>query len=282
MPESTTSIQTSHSFSLQHLGGVGLEGVEVLTGLGLTYLQSKIYLAMCQTGETTVKNLAKTADVARQEVSRVAGELQNLGLIMKVISKPTKYQPLPLKESTEMLLSWRMQKTAMLQEKRERLLKRAESKFRACSELIEPKFAVLPSGEAGIRQVIRILNNTQTSYDGIYYFRTFLRLPYQTQEALGNFLSKGGKIRIIISQTENHSNLQQITQHFKKKGFFEAKKTPRTLLAPLSMFDRKEFMCTPSPKNMPNKTTQFYSTSPTLVGLATHYFEQSWNESDNI
>jgi Predicted transcriptional regulators len=93
------------------------DDIETLTELGLTYLQSKIYLVMCQTGETTVKNLAKNANVARQEVSRVTEELQNLGLILKVISRPTKYKPLSLRESTEMLLGWRMQKTTILQKK---------------------------------------------------------------------------------------------------------------------------------------------------------------------
>lgn len=109
MPESTASIQTSHSFSLQHLGGVGLEGVEVLTGLGLSGRQARVYLALLRTGDARVQTVASWAGVHRQEMYRLLDELSALGLVERHLTAPFTFRATPIEQGIKLLLH---QKTA--------------------------------------------------------------------------------------------------------------------------------------------------------------------------
>ena len=244
------------------------EDIETLTGLGLTSLQAKIYLTLCRTGQTNIKSLAKNAEVARQEASRATQELLSLGLITKVISRPTNYTPLPVIDSTEMLLNLREQKTAILRQKREQLIKRVNARQVSSFVATEPKFLLIPSGEGGVLQSLKFLNNTKVSYEGIFFPEVVLKIPLKILNAYEKFLlSDAGKMRIIITQARNSENLQKVIQHLESKGSFEARTTHKNLLSPLAVHDRKEFFCTNNLKRYRIKRTVFTQTIPYLLIL---------------
>lgn len=60
--------------------------------LGLTSLQAKIYLALAQTGNATIRNIAKNSKIARQDVYRIMPSLQKLGLAEQIVVSPTMYK----------------------------------------------------------------------------------------------------------------------------------------------------------------------------------------------
>lgn len=258
------------------------EDIETLTELGLTNLQARIYLTLCQTGQTNIKNLAKNGQVARQEASRATKELLNLGLVTKVISRPTNYEPLPLIDSTKMLLDLRVQKTAILRQKRAQLLKRVKSRPVISCETMEPKFLLIPSGEGGVHQTLKLMSNVKKSYEGIFFYEAIVQMPLEIEGFYNNFLLNGGKMRIIICQVRNREYLKKFIQRLENKGIFEARSTGESLVGPLAVHDRKELVCTTNLKTIPHKSNSFYSNSPILVRLATNYFEQAWNESYEI
>jgi sugar-specific transcriptional regulator TrmB len=77
---------------------------EVLNGLGLTTLQAKTYLAIAILEKATVKTISKTAKIARQEIYRVTSELQEKGLIEKIIATPVEYRAIPVHDAINVLL----------------------------------------------------------------------------------------------------------------------------------------------------------------------------------
>jgi sugar-specific transcriptional regulator TrmB len=259
-----------------------IEDIETLTELGLTYLQAKIYLTLCRTGQTNIKNLAKNGQVARQEASRATQELLNLGLVAKVISRPTTYEPLPLIDSTKMLLDLRVQKTSILRQKRAQLLKRVKSRPVISCETMEPNFLLIPSGEGGVRQSLKLMSNVKTSYEGVFFFEAAVQIPFEIENFYNKFLLNGGNMRIIICQARKKECLKKFIQRLEKKGTFEARSTEKSLVGPLAVHDRKELFCTTNLKTIPHKSNSFYSNSPILVRLATDYFDQAWNELDDI
>ena len=90
------------------------ETVQTLVNLELTVLQAKVYLALVKLGTSTGRTTAKAAKVASQDVYRVLTELQEKGLVEKIIAKPNKYRPIPLKDGLSMLLQRRNKQTAEL------------------------------------------------------------------------------------------------------------------------------------------------------------------------
>ena len=79
--------------------------VKTLEQLGLTKLQAKIYLASCCLEKAGVSKISALAKIARPDVYRVLPSLEELGLVRRVISKPTQYEAVPLKKGCRSLLS---------------------------------------------------------------------------------------------------------------------------------------------------------------------------------
>ena len=83
------------------------KAIETLAGLGLTVLQAKVYLTLAKEGKSTVKGIAKTSNIARQDLYRITQQLLNLGLIEKLIDTPTKFKAIPIKAAIDMLIGRR-------------------------------------------------------------------------------------------------------------------------------------------------------------------------------
>ena len=80
------------------------KSVQTLVDLGLTVLQSKVYITLIKSGPSTGRITAKMAQVAPQDVYRVLTELQEKGLVEKIIAKPAMYKATTFKESISVLL----------------------------------------------------------------------------------------------------------------------------------------------------------------------------------
>ena len=91
--------------------------VETLTSLGLTVLQAKVYLALVKSGDLTIKEISKNADVARQDLYRITSELQKLGLVERLITIPTKFRAMELTHGISILLQLRREKEAEMEKK---------------------------------------------------------------------------------------------------------------------------------------------------------------------
>ena len=74
---------------------------EIQDVLGLTEYEAKIYLALAVHGRMTVSEISKLSGVPRAKCYEVLSGLVLKGLVVIAGSKPTKYEPLPLKEGFE-------------------------------------------------------------------------------------------------------------------------------------------------------------------------------------
>jgi len=62
-----------------------------LTSFGLTGNEAKVYLSLLQLSKESAAEIAKLANIPRQEVYRVLPRLEKIGLVEVIIDKPTKY-----------------------------------------------------------------------------------------------------------------------------------------------------------------------------------------------
>jgi sugar-specific transcriptional regulator TrmB len=72
--------------------------------LGLSHVQSKVYLALIQLGRAKVEEIHKKSSVARQDVYRALEKLHEIGLIEKIVCSPIEYVPTPLGDGLSMLV----------------------------------------------------------------------------------------------------------------------------------------------------------------------------------
>lgn len=94
--------------------GVNDEEIQVLTRLGLTITQAKVFLALCRIGTSTPKIISEESKVARQDIYRIFTELQELGFVVKGITSPVMFEAIPLQDALSFLLERRIKETREL------------------------------------------------------------------------------------------------------------------------------------------------------------------------
>ena len=100
-----------------------VEIVQVLTQLGLTLSQARVYLALALSGTSTAKTISRVSGVAREHVYETMPQLQDLGLVAKVISVPSKFRPISMQEGFSILLERRTGEASELWAKTRELIK---------------------------------------------------------------------------------------------------------------------------------------------------------------
>jgi sugar-specific transcriptional regulator TrmB len=132
------------------------ETVETLVNLGLTVLQARVYIALSRLGTQTGRATAKAARVAPQDVYRVLSELQEKGLIEKIISKPNQYRSAPVIQGLSMLLHDRNQQTYRLKKAVSKICKNLEIKDYQDNSDVTKEFALLPAQERAINRDVNL------------------------------------------------------------------------------------------------------------------------------
>ena len=254
------------------------EDVEALTSLGLTILQAKVYLALVESGSSTIKEISKNAGVARQDLYRITSELQKLGLIEKVIAVPTEFKAIELTLVTTILLQRLHKKEAETREKVLKLMQRhKEKKGKAKPEEKEHLFIMIPDGEAVTRKTMKALDNTQKSMDSIISWVKFSSLMLNTRKfRLKRALERGVKLRFITEKPKDEKQIPKIVKTYRKKYPFEVRYLPANPSAHIALYDKKEVCINTSTKAGLTETPLLWSNSPSLTAVIHDYFEILW------
>ena len=124
----------------------GLEGVDVLMGLGLSGRQARVYLSLLKVGSAKVQTIAGPSSVHRQEMYRVLDSLMQIGLVRRNITVPTTYTPTPVEESIMMLLQQKMSKLDSISKQAKQLTKKIRSGVYIYKITIRNKDGLITSG----------------------------------------------------------------------------------------------------------------------------------------
>ncbi len=81
------------------------ENTELLLGLGLTLNQAKVYLAVLKLEKTTVGQVAKYSKVRREDVYRLLPALEKMGLIERLLGKPTEIRATLISDALTLLVA---------------------------------------------------------------------------------------------------------------------------------------------------------------------------------
>ncbi|MGD6851109.1 MAG: helix-turn-helix domain-containing protein [Candidatus Bathyarchaeia archaeon] len=102
------------------------ESVEkTLEKLGLTSLQARIYVALHFSGKLKTLTVSKIANLDRSNTYRTILQLQNIGLVAKLLGSPNSYQALPLEEAVSILVSHKKSEFHKIQSMAQELVENA-------------------------------------------------------------------------------------------------------------------------------------------------------------
>jgi sugar-specific transcriptional regulator TrmB len=257
------------------------EEVQTLTGFGLTFLQAKVYLTLVRTGNSTVRKIAEKANIARQEVQRVAAELQSLGLVEKLLVNPTEFEPLPINDAVTFLLERRGKVSLELEQKANMMLKNfANNQVESIDEEKMAQFVITSGKEAIIRKSRMVVDRTKESCDlinGLWKNVGYASSLFKEQSIQA--LKRHVKIRLVAAKLPDEQSAQEIFKYSIPFRNVEIKFVSSSLPAILGIYDKKELLVYTSPEKLIGESPMLWTNNPALIVAVQTYFNKLWKQA---
>lgn len=258
------------------------ERIKTLMGLGLTFCQAKVYLALLPNESCTAKTLSRLSKVTRQDIYRIMPKLQTLGLAQKILSIPTEWEATPIDEGLAILLERKNKQLSELQEKTTKLF----GNFRENSNRTERRekgseFIIVPGGETHMRWIIKRLGKVKKSNDVFVTWDIFKYMIFNESKQFKNLLEKGVKFRHIIYGIDGTKNEIELDPYLKENPNFQIRYMSNPPLASIVLFDEKEVVFSNPEKNL-LANPKLWSKNPHFVALIQEYFETTWKIAQKL
>jgi sugar-specific transcriptional regulator TrmB len=248
----------------------------MLNEFGLTALQAKIYLILLQIEKGDVKAVARSTNVARQEIYRVMPTLLKLGLTRKIIGKPIQFEATPLDIALMILLQKQKERVGNLEHQKKWLLNHFQIKHNK----------VDPSGEDSQLKIISEIT---------LWYNLYKKIIERTKETIDITLpviSVPARFRLLWTEAEEYLTVNQplkirlITQFpigsnqppqsILRHNLFHIKYLEEPVPFGMHIYDGREFTMSISRNSgLPS----LWSNNPNLVILAQNNFDFLWSKA---
>ena len=253
----------------------------LLEKLGLTSSQATVYLGMLSLGAPTARVLYKNVAIARQDVYRILSELEEMGLVEKILEKPAIFRPTPIKNALSILLDQKYHEAAELRKQANELFASSKKWVRAKTNFLPKQgfevrrvYANDPHVKAsiwGVKNLIRLL-------DGNIDWAVFASFVGDTER----LLDKGLRFRLITQTATMQQKMPEFMNVLRKHPCFETRVLSTLFPTKLILFDDREVAVWHEPTSAFHglkKPQALWSTDQGLIQLSSNYFEVLWNQA---
>lgn len=249
--------------------------VNTLVSLKLTVLQAKVYIALTKLGDSTGKATAKLAQVASQDVYRVLSELQEKGLVEKIISKPNKYHAIPMTQGLKKLLEIRQQETLELKKSVAQMSKNL-NRNGSNKNGETGDFVLIANQEHPRRR--NAVQKAKTCIDFMNDYENAMQGHQNLFDTETKLLENGIRIRNLLYKKDERCSSSKAFLALKKRVDFQIRLSD-TPAPKLMIIDRKELFI--STVVNPNSLTQsfLWSNNQVLVQAMQGWYDMIWEKS---
>ncbi len=255
--------------------------IKKLQNLGLTEAQSKIYLALVSIGKGTVLSISRIVNIDRSNVYRIILQLQDIGLLVRLVDSPNQYQAVPAEQAVQILMNLKRVEYNRAQ----RIAKELSRKKISVSLLPSPsenEFFIENVGrEKHVKRIVDALENAQETIDSILNIDSFVRGMLDLSEYQLSCIKRGVKQRVITSKIPDSSGLQRVLKSFLAEKNFELRVTSESLTYVAIIIDNKTlslFLIQDSAVGM-KKNKILSAHHPGIINVFQSYFNKIWDQS---
>jgi sugar-specific transcriptional regulator TrmB len=251
---------------------------QTFTRLGLTFLQSKVYLTLIGLDEATIKTISENSRVARQELYRITSELEEEGLIERIIGAPTRFKAIPPYDGLSILLQRQDRKNKEVQISAEKLLHRYRY-FRATNGAREqaPHFILVPKRETLIKRLRDEIEEAEKSIDLITTVERLLQAMQYFYANYAEALRRNVKIRVVTGKAENKKPFPTKIKSLITEANFELRYIFSPPKAYVTIFDKKEAFVTLYPDASLKESPAINTSHNGFLAILQDHFESVWN-----
>lgn len=251
------------------------EDVEILTWLGLTERQAKVYLALLLLGVSKAEAISKASLVHRQEIYRVVIGLQDMGLVYKRVGTPNMYNAIPIDDALKILFNRKVYEFNEIRGKARRLAKKL-NRIDSQNNLLknEPYLNIISGGD--FTKFKEATENTREHIDLVTTWKRF-RLGFSAlEDPIKTALLRGVMINIVTEKPGNEAFPKWVVQTLAKREFrLEIKTISTPPLTMVVIYDNTQVSLCINPTS-DLRGAHLWSNNNSMVALSRAYFESMW------
>ena len=258
--------------------------IQILTDLGLTLMQSKVYLALAESGPLKVSAISKIAKVARPDVYPILTRLHHEGLVEKILEKPLMYRAVTLNKGLKILLQRRTEKYRKVRAETRLVLKNIGNEIGNNNEgLRDSQFVLIPKGQLVIDRICAAIENAQHSIDLVISWKRFSRGIVSTfTESMEKAWKRNVKVRFIIEKPPKNITAKQLISNTQKNPNVQIRYIPNHPETIFGIYDQKQmFLIVFAKTDLPGSSA-LWSNNNSMITLAGHRFETLWHTAEKI
>ena len=262
------------------------ENAEMLSDFGLTHNQAKVYLTIAKLGVATVSEVSKVSKVRREDVYRILPKLEKIGLIERILGKPTRMRAIPVKDALTLMIK----REEQIARERVRSLTAVKDEVMRHFKTYKVKplskeaahFALISEGEGIINKELAMVQNAEEAIDVITskdkLFHIFGGYLGQFEKAFRN----GIRVRVILDISEYEDSIMKIMEENRRFGDnLDIRYTDQTT-SHCAIKDYAEAVIATSREPTVGETPYLWTDDENLVALLQRNFESTWHASVDI
>lgn len=242
--------------------------------------QARVYLATLKLGGGKVQSIAELSKVSRQEIYRLIGGLQELGLMQRNLTNPTTYTATPISQAAKMLLQQKTIELSSLTQQTKQLTKKLSQNnpIVPASVDLRPCFGAIFESDRG-KKYQQILSATEHSINAVLSWRRFKQLNIYFESQLQTALKKGVTIKIITEKPANHHLPKWIKPAQEQYPNFSLKTQQTPVTVVVTIFDQKVADIAFNPNSSLTKGPDLWTATQSITALCKEYFTAVWNRT---
>jgi sugar-specific transcriptional regulator TrmB len=256
------------------------ENTDLLLGLGLTLNQAKIYLAILRLEKTTVGQVSKFSKVRREDVYRLLPSLEKMGLVERLLGKPTEVRATPISDALSFLVAEEKSKSdERLTSMKSRVKKLSIKDWKQPFPEEESIYILIAEKKAIIAKTSELVRNSKKEVAIVADKRGIIPILFQFSDEFKQSTKKGTVIRLLLREDKSDGLLKEKV----KKTIGEASVYVKFYSGPLNHFimsDDKEALITTSKETGLGESPSLWTNNGNLIGVLRSSFESDWEKAE--
>jgi len=255
------------------------EDIKLLTQIGFTGNQAKLYLTLLKIEKASGTQLSKNSGLPRPVVYRTLKEIQKMGLVEQELSKPYKFKAIPVKDGLQILMIQRLQQYKEMRDKSRFFLEKYQHDEKQNLPASESKFIVI-EGKERIIQIMRLMNSrVQKTVRIISTNRRWLNTLEYCVQNYRRALARNVKFQVIIETTEDQSGFPKKMNGLLANDNFSLRTNKRQLKTNLAIFDEDTLMFNLFPSHALEESQTLWTNHRSFISMSKDHFSRIWAKS---
>jgi len=256
-----------------------------LTEFGLTINQAKVYLSTVKQGLISVNEIAGFTKLYRQDIYKILGKLEKMGLITIKVNTPIMIEAIPVKKALNSLLSTERKKAkerlTRLEINSKELIKILGTQQQQLKEKKEdPQFTLMKAYAAINNKADMAFENARINCSIVMNLELITQWKYYFHKHFQTLAEKQVKVRVIVEALENENEnvaKRAIKKIIPNNGDFIVKLIRKSKSKPYHIIDQKELWIKTRKKTQSGFPCVLLTNSKNVIQLYEENFEHMWN-----